>query len=232
MKLVIGQSRRITIPSELYSEINFKPGDVVYMYVEGNKLVLTKETPKNETINNIDTTQKRLKTNCSTLQTPKNSTATKNIIVKSNIEDLNKYAKPILSDCKLVVRSKRKYINQFCDVCKGKLADNSNCNCKYRTPDINKEPVKNKEIIKQLEVNKKQLETKIDKEIQNFSNDRVYFKGSTVLEPVTFSNGLKCCTSCEEYFTRGFLLDNKFYCKDCTKKHFLDYMKYRKEGRN
>ena len=229
MELLIGQKRRITIPKEIFEQSGLKEGDITNIIYADGKIIITKNTNENKTTNYMSVTPKQVKMEPGTNKTNKN---TSSIQIVSNIQDKDKYVRSTISECGLVVRSKRKYINQFCEKCKGQLIkDKQNCKCIYNK-NITNEPKLTKTLVNEIKVNTQKLENKLTTDIENFSENRVYFKGDTVIEPVKYSSGLQCCTNCEEYFTKGFLLNDDFYCKDCTKQNFLNYMKNRKERGN
>lgn len=234
MELFIGQKRRVTIPLKLFEQSGLKEGDCANIYLEDGKLIITKETVKTQITSNVSSLPKAVKTEPGKSKADKNEGSS--IIIKSNIEDLNKYVKSIVSECGLVVRSKRKYLNQFCEVCKGKLVENNeNCNCIYKKNELKEkqeQQIQQKDIVTQIKTNTEKLKEKIDKNIKSFSTGNVCFKDDTVIEPISYGCKLQPCTNCSQYFTKGFLLNDDFYCKNCTKENFIEYMKYKKERGN
>ena len=52
---------------------------------------------------------------------------------------------------------------------------------------------------------------------------------NTVIRPISFTEGMKRCSGCHEFFEDGFYLDNLFYCKKCTVKDFKNFLDIRKE---
>lgn len=51
----------------------------------------------------------------------------------------------------------------------------------------------------------------------------------TVLRPVVYTEKVKRCSGCHEFFEKGFLLDNQFYCKKCAVNDFKNFLEIRKE---
>lgn len=104
--LTIGSDRRTTIPKNVADQINLKPGRYDVQYIDG-KIVIdlnTSEVQENTLINK----QKPVK-------------SVKGIKIESNLHESENYSRKVYSDCGLVVRTKKKYITKFCDVCQGTL---------------------------------------------------------------------------------------------------------------
>lgn len=216
MKGTLSKDRRITIPNEVISQISFKPGSPVSITTKDGKIIIEEY---NE--NNADETEAKTKS-------AKKPSTGSSIVIESNIQDLKMYAKPILSPCGKVVRSKRKYIDKFCEICKGQLSTE---NCKYIEPET--KPLtkttknKNKDVINSIKENTQKLNNKIDNKIDQTN----FHDGSTSIQPIILSgNKLIPCECCGQLFNRGFMLnDEEFYCKECLK---LDFKKYIQSRRN
>ena len=74
------------------------------------------------------------------------------------------------------------------------------------------------------------LEGKIN--IKKLNNNSINtHTADTTIEQISYA-GYKACTKCKEYFDRGFLLDDKFYCKKCAKEDFIEFYNTYKKGRN
>lgn len=213
MKGTLTKDRRITVPNEVIKQCSIEPGSAIDIVVDeqtGNIII------KNYTLEQDNKTpieKKQVKTN--------------GIIVESNIEDLDKYVKPILSDCGLVVRSKRKYINNFCDVCKGSLSNGGKCKFN-KSIDVN---INKQEIVKPVKVIKNsKTESKVkNTKTKNTINKELEEYGNTTIQPVRAPEGkLYECKKCGELCETGFILNNKFYCKRCTIDDFKNYMEKRR----
>ena len=216
MKGTLSKDRRISIPLNIVNEAGFIPGMPISIKVENNKIIIEKFNEQEDIEDKLNEVQKDLN---KSKQKEINSTkpTSKNIIIKSNIEDKNKYSRPYLSECGLVVRSKTRYIREFCEVCQGQL-----CNtCKYS---VNKNNKPN--ITKDIQQNVKILNNKIDNKIKQTK----FHDGNTTLQPVIVSNTNKLipCECCGQLFNSGFLLnEDQFYCTECVKKDFKNYVQLR-----
>lgn len=213
MRGTLTKDRRITVPNEIIKQCSIEPGSAIDIVVDeqtGNIIIKNYTLEQN---NKTPIERKQVKTN--------------GIVIESNIKDLDKYVKPILSNCGLVVRSKRKYINNFCDVCKGSL--NKGGKCKFnKATDVN---TNKQQITKPVKVNKK-TEGKIvvkSVETKNIIDNEIIEYGNTIIKPVRAPEGkLYRCKKCGELCETGFILDNKFYCKRCTVDDFKNYMEKRR----
>lgn len=247
MIATIPDSRRITIPKQIFDQSNLPLGTKVDITFDGEKFLLTPvlETNKNNEVKKDFFVEKP---KIESKNKSNNSESKKREIV-SNLEQGLSYKKQYFSKCGLVIRTKNKYLKDFCNDCKGKLVDDYNLEiekcCNYRGNRLNQfkkvehktqTPVikdrvdtlrKTKKIlIDNINENKKQIEQKIDKDIE----DTLDFEGSKVLQPIWY-DGYKSCTNCRTLCENGFLVNNKFYCRSCTLEDFKKYYN-KKKGMN
>lgn len=176
--------------------------------------------------------------------------------IVSNLEEGSKFSRKVYSNCELVIRTKKSYLKKFCNECKGQLVREYNLpyeKCPYLEEEnrlhINKNTCKNsiQELNNNIEKLKNKINNKINDELKITNNHEIKiqtdsknihkdilsktktkFDSSTIISPVKYSD-INRCNNCEEYFDKGFLLNDKFYCKKCTKESFLQfYNKYKK----
>lgn len=193
MKVKLASGNRITIPKEIIDKLNLKQGTFLDLTIDENTIHLSK----------IMSSKKELKSS----NIPNLKNTFKSHIV-SNLEESKNFSRRVVSECGLLVRTKRAYLNKACEECQGWLAlqyKDKATSCKYNRTS---EPVELKSKTKDLEI----IEDK-------------------VIESVKYKH-YKECTQCKEIFNKGFLINSKdFYCKSCAKKDFLNYMNLRKKGR-
>lgn len=200
----------------------------------------------------------------------KRSQSAKNKIV-ANFEDAPNLYKAYFSECGLVVRTKTRYVNSFCEKCKGQLAreweDKAEVKCRYldtyndissksdNKTEVNKEDItenQNKDtssksidiesmkvqrrndieqITKSISKAKKIISDKIEslnKDTNSQAKDKRYSNDHTVLKPIKLDkDSIRSCDNCGEYQSKGFMIDDRFLCKECTKKDFKEYLKRR-----
>lgn len=130
MNIKIGSGRRITIPSELFNTSTFKEGDTAELTYE-NDCFIIKHTQAS--IHNIDNrcNSECDKSVCSCDTSSNNNKLiehnTKCVISKSgrkivsNLKEGSKFKTKYYTPCKLVIRTKNRYIKDFCDDCRGVL---------------------------------------------------------------------------------------------------------------
>lgn len=221
MEVMLTKRNQITIPKSLITKLNTKPGDMYDIEIVDNKITLT-------LISNNNNKQK-------------SNTETKSSNIISNIEDIGKYSKPKLSPCNLIVRSKKSYIKQFCDKCKGQLVENDSakqCMCEYYKSTVSPKQV-SKVIINELMNNVNKLNQSIDntintieasckKEDNIIADDNKHHKADTTMQYVKLDD-YKKCKHCGEFFKSGILLDEVFHCINCAKEDFKKFYKKFKE---
>ena len=202
MKVKFGTGNRITIPKDIVNNYKLKEGEFLELNIEDGKLVLTK-------INNTKDVNK-----VENYSNNKKPVTKSKIEIKSNIQHKNEYAKPIVSDCGLVVRSKRKYLKEFCNECKGKLSSTSAC--MYNT----------KKLASEINAKVNTLNEKLDNRI-----DKMIRRADTTIQPVK-TNDLQRCNKCQSLVFKGFLVDNVFMCTQCTCDDFKEFYKNYYNGGN
>ena len=97
-----------------------------------------------------------------------------------------------------------------------------------------------KQIISKIIDNTTKLNSQIDNRINNLSStiskpkpDLQKLKqlkklGDRIIKPVKYP-AYKVCTGCDELYENGFLIADTFYCKECAKADFYNYLDKRKE---
>lgn len=233
MKITVSYGNRITIPKQICNELKLVKGDTLEVFVDGHNLVLTRCencTDKDEKLN-IKSTSKSNK-----------KVGVRQIV--SNLDEGKNYKTKKYSECGLVIRTKTKYLDSFCEECRGQLAlDHGVLNhpCKYINIPERVEVKENKptsasnKIIDELVKNINKAQTKLDKDIDNLSlNNKVKIhnhinknslstNGNTKIQPVMYID-YKKCEGCGEFFDSGFLLDDIFRCKACAIEDFSKYL--------
>ena len=215
MKVKFGTGSRITIPKEIVNEYNLKEGEYLELRIINNKLELSRGITDIE--NNKEDVNKKENSIKNNITSNLNIVKSK-IEIKSNIDEKDKYAKPILSDCGQVVRSKRKYLKEFCEVCKGQLSADSACPYNVQSPKKLAQ-----EINKKVELLNKKLDEKIEKTTMR-SKD-------TTIQPIA-TKDLQRCNKCHSLVFKGFLVDDTFLCTQCTCEDFREFYKTYYNGGN
>lgn len=174
MEVTLGSGFRITIPREIREKLQLKEGTKLTMNIQDDKIILD----FNSIIENKIPEKKEQKV--------KSQNESKKLIgvrqIVSNLEEGKNFTNKVYSDCGLVIRTKRSYMNQFCDDCQGQLAleygvlDHP---CKYiniperiETEEPKKEkpkPIKN--IVQKLADNVKKLDKTIDTKIDKIEKE-------------------------------------------------------------
>ena len=237
MKITVSSGNRITIPKEICNKLDLKQGDQLYLDIVGDKLFFSKSNFNNET-DDVKEVPKKIESN-------RGNNLSRKIV--SNLEEGKNFKRKVYSACELVIRTKKVYMNEFCEHCKGELLkqgykDNHKCPYLYNSlkEEVN---IENKIEIKSIEkidtkkniikstiqdINKnvstltKKIDNKINKTIINNEDD------NKTIVPIA-SNHLLICSSCGEYYSKGFYLSEKFHCKKCAKKDFKKYLKNKGE---
>ncbi len=286
IKIKFGTGNRITIPKELCNQLKFNVGDNLFAIVQDNNLIITSDLPSDLNKESDDKSDNLLnsKTESSNISIRPVNTENKNtssrIVIKSNLQDKGKFKHEKYSDCNLVIRTKQKYIEAFCSVCKGQLVkDDSSRHCRYKVNKqstlesdyVSSEYNKQQSINTNTELQDKESLQQQNNEVLNDSNlkDKLtdilntnkvitadiykklsdlksnttsnttfvknsvkskpstnigYYRSSnTMLKPVKLKD-YDSCSKCHLFFNKGFLIDDVFYCKDCTVKDFKNYV--------
>ena len=170
MRVMLTQRNQITIPKNLISELNLELGKYYELDIKNDQIILDISHVYDE----IEGTEVQpIKT------IPPSIKST--IKIESNLEEGKNFSRKVYSDCGLVIRTKRSYLNKFCEACQGQLAEQygiENHPCKYCVPDnvkpdnVKPDNVKpdNSNVIENIQKNINTLNTKIDQDIEILSS--------------------------------------------------------------
>ena len=173
MEVTLGSGYRITIPKEVRDQLHLKEGIKLFMNVQDNKIILSFDDvniPIKTEEKEIDKPQDKVK----------KSNNSRSIV--SNLEEGKKFSRKVYSDCGLVIRTKRSYMNKFCEDCQGQLAYEYGVldhPCKYinipeRIEIEDSKPEKSKPvktIMQKLTDNVKKLDKSLDKKINKIEKE-------------------------------------------------------------
>lgn len=235
MKYRIAQ-HRLTIPQEIREKANIPRNGIIEIYYDektGNVVISSKlrEDEGHETKLNVSSPRK----------------------IEANFMDADKLSRTCYSECGLIVRTKNRYVSDFCEDCQGQLAkeweNRVDVQCSYlskksrelrhkQNPKVEEKKIeesKNKDKEKKKEEKKKEdIEIKVIKNLVPTEHKKRgrpkkqnrYSTGATTLKPVA-TNGEEAirCAECGEFVVRGFMLDDDFLCKECAKADFKNYLK-------
>lgn len=218
-------SRRVTIPREVFDQSNLPVGIKVDITFDGTRFIIEPllEADKNREVKKDFFVEKHK------IETKKksNNPEGKRREIVSNLEQGLKYKKQYFSECGLVIRTKNKYLKDFCKDCKGKLVDDygvdykkccNYCGNRNKKQEVSTPKKSTKdELIKAITQNAAKINKKIDKKIKDVELD-----DSTVLEPVKYEDYQSCC-NCRTLTQSGFLLNGMFHCKSCAVDDFKKY---------
>lgn len=220
MKIRLSNDNRLYLPKDIITQLNLKGGQYLNILIENNKIILTADSSETMLNNKIENNLQEVKLN--NTDKPLNK-----IKIESNLKEGSKFSRKIYSDCNLVIRTKRKYLDNFCEACKGQLAKEYNKEglCKY----LNNNKVNVKEVVKDIENNKKILEEQLLSKIKLEKLKRAEILNKRTLTPIHYGERYYKCYNCNNLFNKGFLLDDLFYCKKCAIQDFQDYMNLKKE---
>lgn len=112
MRIRIGSGNRITIPKQFMLDNNIIANkDYEMEYIDGKIVIDVSAVSFTET-QNIQNVNEECVHNSITKPT---------VQIVSNLEQGKHFSRKVYSPCKLVIRTKRKYLDKFCEQCKGKL---------------------------------------------------------------------------------------------------------------
>ena len=164
MRVMLTQRNQITIPKNLISELNLELGKYYELDIKNDQIILDISHVYDE----IEGTEVQpIKTISPSIKST--------IKIESNLEEGKNFSRKVYSDCGLVIRTKRSYLNKFCEACQGQLAEQygiENHPCKYCVPDnVKPDNVKpdNSNVIENIQKNINTLNTKIDQDIEILS---------------------------------------------------------------
>ena len=160
MRVMLTQRNQITIPKNLISELNLELGKYYELDIKNDQIVLDISHVYDDI---EDTEVQPIKT------IPPSIKST--IKIESNLEEGKNFSRKVYSDCGLVIRTKRSYLNKFCEACRGQLAKQygiENHPCKYYVSDNVKSD--NSNVIENIQKNINTLNTKIDQDIEILSS--------------------------------------------------------------
>lgn len=155
MNITIGTGRRITIPADLFRQTNFKEGDILDLQFVDNKFILTAVQP-NCVTNEPNTLDESISEKV-TVNSNKKVVFTENRFTRkivSNLEEGSKFSTKYYSPCELVIRTKNRYLREFCEDCKGQLLKQGyedNGKCKYIDRIKESKEQKKQETVKQVQ---------------------------------------------------------------------------------
>lgn len=165
MRVMLTQRNQITIPKNLISELNLELGKYYELDIKNDQIILDISHVYDE----IEGTEVQpIKT------IPPSIKST--IKIESNLEEGKNFSRKVYSDCGLVIRTKKSYLNKFCEACQGQLAEQygiENHPCRYCVPDnVKPDNVKpdNSNVIENIQKNINTLNTKIDQDIEILSS--------------------------------------------------------------
>lgn len=183
MEVTLGSGYRITIPREIRDQLHLKENTKLQLNIQDNKIILSADLTKDILNSKEEIKVEEIKEELSTkeikpvlIDRPKEykKLTINGIKIESNLEEGEKFSRKVYSDCKLVIRTKRSYLEKFCSICQGELAYQYGVldhPCKY----INiperieiEEPKKEnpvKSIVKKLTDNISKLDKKLDDKI-------------------------------------------------------------------
>ena len=159
MKVMLTQRNQITIPKNLINDLNLELGKYYELSYEDNRIIL--DISKNYDIDD---------NNFNKISSVSN--ASNNIKIVSNLDEGKSFSRQVYSDCKLVIRTKRSYLNKFCEVCQGQLAKENNIEhmCPYI---IQEKPIQEKpiQIIDHIKSNVQTLNKNLDSKISKYNKE-------------------------------------------------------------
>ena len=231
MQLKFGVGNRITIPLQIVKTLGLEQGTMLNIEVKNNQIILSKLI-KDESIKQNEELKTENKTENKTEDKTISNKPVKRKIV-SNLKEGQFLKNKIYSECKLVIRTKHKYIDDFCNDCKGKLVKEQTDliyrNCPYVKNTIKEE----KTIYKDLKNNLQSLDKVIDNKISSIDKqeeiETVLKDSKKEIEFVFNNKGALLCKKCGLYNGKGAYIQGKFHCMNCTKKDFKEFfIKYKK----
>lgn len=160
MRVMLTQRNQITIPKNLISELNLELGKYYELDIKNDQIVLDISHVYDDI---EDTEVQSIKTIPSSIKST--------IKIESNLEEGKNFSRKVYSDCGLVIRTKRSYLNKFCEACQGQLAKQygiENHPCKYYVS--NNVKSNNSNVIENIQKNINTLNTKIDQDIEMISS--------------------------------------------------------------
>lgn len=236
-KIVVtfGVGNRVVIPKTASSMLGWNTGDKLELVIENNKVYLQPVTEQSK-IENKDNIVKQSKPVV---------VGTRKIV--SNLKEGEKFKTKYYSPCKLVIRTKNRYLKEFCNDCKGLLVEDCKEKqhlCSYYNTQQTKEQSIKSEVETTIKVTKKQPVQKVTQKelkqnVEKLDNilsehiktlvdpnliKEVKKEGKNIIQAIKSENRYFQCQNCEQIFAKGFMINNEFYCKDCTKQHFKKFL--------
>ena len=172
MKIVrVGSEYRLSLTKLFCQEVGINIGDSYEVSV-GQDGVLTLYPTIKLNVENQNSNEKTVfiekgEDDKNNIQVSKNC---KKEEFKSNLEEGKNYSKKYYTECGLIIRTKRKYLDNYCDRCRGQLLDNykDGCySCKYKStlvttleePSINEEDTSDRNSLLKDIIRKEDKET-------------------------------------------------------------------------
>lgn len=264
MRVMLTQRNQITIPKNLITELGLELGKYYELDIHEGKIELDINRYYDEPEEKIEepiVIEPKVK--------EKNPLFVNTVKIVSNLEEGKKFSRQVLSDCKLVIRTKKAYLTKFCEICQGQLSKEYGQDkhpCPYLNNEEKPKPIieenievkpiviekpkpiietrkpETKQIISKIIENTEKLNSQLDNRIENLKKETQQIKtsvdpqklkqlkklGNRLIRPVKYP-AFKVCVICDELYQTGFLIDEEFYCKECAKADFYNYLDKRKE---
>lgn len=236
-KIVVtfGVGNRVVIPKTASSMLGWNTGDKLELVIENNKVYLQPVTEQSKIENKVNIVK----------QSKPVVVGTRKIV--SNLKEGEKFKTKYYSPCKLVIRTKNRYLKEFCNDCKGLLVEDCKEKqhlCSYYNTQQTKEQSIKSEVETTIKVTKKQPVQKVTQKelkqnVEKLDNilsehiktlvdpnliKEVKKEGKNIIQAIKSENRYFQCQNCEQIFAKGFMINNEFYCKDCTKQHFKKFL--------
>lgn len=178
MRIRIGTGNRITIPKQFMLDNDIEANrDYEMKYIDG-KIVIDvsgiafKETQDVQSINKEYT---------------QDNVSKSSIQIVSNLEQGEHFSRKVYSPCNLVIRTKRKYLDKFCEQCKGKLYNDYNLqdsSCPYISKSISDDVCVNNSDVANNEVNVPIKQNIIKEDVTQISTQSTHNSDQDVMNTV------------------------------------------------
>ena len=236
-KIVVtfGVGNRVVIPKTASSMLGWNTGDKLELVIENNKVYLQPVTEQSKIENKVNIVKQS------------KPVVVSNRKIVSNLKEGEKFKTKYYSPCKLVIRTKNRYLKEFCNDCKGLLVEDCKEKqhlCSYYNTQQTKEQSIKSEVETTIKVTKKQPVQKVTQKelkqnVEKLDNilsehiktlvdpnliKEVKKEGKNIIQAIKSENRYFQCQNCEQIFAKGFMINNEFYCKDCTKQHFKKFL--------
>lgn len=137
MKITLSSGNRITIPKEIVNQLNLNQGQTFDLIItnDGNLLLNINNSNIEQVDNSLNIIQESKLEDIEDkiIKSDPTPVRFKHKIV-SNLAESENFTRKVVSECGLLVRTKRSYLNKACEECQGYLAEQygrENHLCKY-----------------------------------------------------------------------------------------------------